>query len=84
MALAVILYVIHRWATGKNAVTLPIVLSGVFVIFVIAVLDSTRAAPFARGLAWLFFVVAAYNAIPAFTGLINSARGGIAKNAQNQ
>jgi hypothetical protein len=74
MALAVILYIIHRWATNKPAVTLPIVLSGLFAIFIIALLDQGQTAEIARGFAWLFFIGAAYNAIPAFTGAIASAQ----------
>lgn len=73
MFLAVLLYIIHRWATNKPAVTLPIVLSGLFVIFVIAMLDQGRTEPVARGFAWLFFIVAAYNAVPALTGATKSA-----------
>ena len=74
MLLAVLLYVIHRWATNRPAVTLPIVLSGLFVIFVIALLDQGRTEPVAKGFAWLFFLVAAYNAIPALTGAAKSAK----------
>ena len=74
MFLAVLLYIIHRWATDKPAVTLPIVLSGLFVIFVIALLDQGRTEPVAKGFAWLFFLVAAYNAIPALTGAAKSAK----------
>lgn len=75
MFLAVLLYIVHRWATGQSAVTLPIVLSGLFVIFVIALLDQGRTEKVAKGFAWLFFIVAAYNAIPALTGLTKSAKG---------
>jgi hypothetical protein len=64
MALAVLLFIIHRWATNKPAVTLPVVLSGLFAITVIALLDTGRTEEIARGFAWLFFAGAAYNAIP--------------------
>ena len=64
MAVAVLLFVIHRWAANKPAVTLPIVLSGLFAIGVIALLDNGRTEEIARGFAWLFFAGAAYNAIP--------------------
>jgi hypothetical protein len=85
MALAVLLYIVHRWATNQSAVTLPIVLSGLFVIFVIGVLDSfSKTQEIARGFAWLFFIVAAYNAIPAFTGAIKSAQSGASKGAQQE
>lgn len=72
MFLAVLLYIVHRWATNRPAVTLPIVMSGIFVIFVIAMLDGGRTEPVARGFAWLFFIVAAYNAVPALTGAAKS------------
>lgn len=75
MFLAVLLYIVHRWATNQPAVTLPIVLSGLFVIFVIALLDQGRTEKIAKGFAWLFFLVAAYNAIPALTGAARSAKG---------
>jgi hypothetical protein len=84
MFLAVLLYIVHRWATNQPAVTLPIVLSGLFVIFVIALLDQGRTEPVARGFAWLFFVVAAYNAIPAFTGAIKSGKTAAQNAARNQ
>jgi hypothetical protein len=74
MALAVFLYILHRWATNKPAVTLPIVLSGLFAIFVIALLDQGKTEPVARGFAFLFLLVAAYNALPAFTGALASAQ----------
>lgn len=84
MALAVLLYIVHRWATNQPAVNLPVVLSGAFVIFVIGLGDSFRQTQsIARGFAWLFFIVAAYNAIPAFTGAINSAKGGAASAASD-
>ena len=81
MAIAVVLYIIHRWANNQPAVTLPIVLSGVFAIFIIALLDQGRTAEIARGFAWLFFIVAAYNAIPAFTGAIGSAQSAAARSS---
>lgn len=81
MLLAVLLFVLHRWATNQPAVTLPIVLSGIFVIFVIALLDGGRTEEIAKGFAWLFFIVAAYNAIPAFTGAIKSAGKGASTGA---
>lgn len=73
MLLAVVLYIIHRWATGKPAVTLATVLGGIFAIFIIALLDRGKSEPVAKGFAFLFLLVAAYNAIPAFTNAINSA-----------
>lgn len=74
MILAVLLFILHRWATNQPAVTLPILLSGLFAIVVIGLLDNGRSAPVARGFAWLFLVVAAYKAIPAFTGALKSAQ----------
>lgn len=83
MFLAVLLYIVHRWATNQPAVTLPIVMSGIFVIFVIAMLDGGRTAPVARGFAWLFFIVAAYNAIPALTGAAKSGTNAARNAAAN-
>lgn len=64
MALGMILYVIHRWAANKTAVDAKTVVEGVFAIAVVAMLDQGRTEGIAKGFAWLFFVVAAYNAIP--------------------
>jgi hypothetical protein len=74
MALAVILYVLARWEKNEPAVTLDGVLGGLFAIFVIAMLDQGKTEPIAKGFAWLFFVVAAYNAIPAFNNTLLSAQ----------
>lgn len=63
MLLAVVLYAVHRWATNKPVATADTVVGGVFAILVIAMLDTGRTAEIARGFAWLFLVVAAYNAI---------------------
>jgi len=64
MALAVLLYVIARWAHNQPAVTIGGVVSGAIAIFVIALLDQGKTEQIAKGFAWLFFIVAAYNAIP--------------------
>lgn len=74
MALGVIMYVLARWERDEPAVTLEGVLGGLFAIFVIALLDQGRTEQIARGFAWLFFLVAAYNAIPAFTNALNAAK----------
>jgi hypothetical protein len=74
MLVAVILYILARWAHNEPAVTLPVVMSGTFAIFVIALLDHGGPAVIARGLAWLFILGAAYQAIPAVTGAIQSAK----------
>jgi hypothetical protein len=73
MAIAVFLYIIARWTRNEPAVTLPAVLSGVFAIFVIAILDQGRTAEIAKGFAWLFLVVAAYAALPGIFRSINLA-----------
>lgn len=66
MAVAVTLYIVHRWATpGQTAVNVQVVVSGLFAILVIAMLDQGASAPVAKGFAWLFLVVAAYVAIPS-------------------
>ena len=67
MALAILLYIIARWAHNKTAVTIGGVVSGLFAIFIIALLDHGATEPVAKGFAWLFFIVAAYNAIPPLT-----------------
>jgi hypothetical protein len=64
MFIAVLLYVVHRWATGKTAVDVQVVVGGAFAILVIAMLDQGKTEPVAKGFAWLFVLVAAYNAIP--------------------
>lgn len=66
MALAVGLYVVHRWATpGKTALDGKTVVEGVFAVLVVAMLDQGRTEGIAKGFAWLFFLVAAYTAAPA-------------------
>jgi hypothetical protein len=67
MALAILLYIIARWAHNKTAVTIGGVVSGLFAIFIIALLDQGKTEQIAKGFAWLFFIVAAYNAIPPLT-----------------
>jgi hypothetical protein len=64
MALAILLYIITRWSRNEPAVTLTGVISGLFAVFIIALLDQGRTEQVARGFAWLFFIAAAYNAIP--------------------
>lgn len=64
MAVAILLFVIHRWATNKPAVTLGVIISGVFAVVVIALLDQGRTEEIAKGFAWLFLAGAAYNAVP--------------------
>lgn len=73
MALAILLYVIARWSRNEPAVTLGGVVSGLFAIFIIALLDQGRTEQVARGFAWLFFTVAAFNAIPPLTTLAGTA-----------
>jgi hypothetical protein len=68
MLMAVGLYVVHRWATpGKTALDGKTLVEGVFAILVIAMLDQGQTEEIAKGFAWLFFVVAAYAAIPSIT-----------------
>jgi hypothetical protein len=67
MVVAILLYVVHRWATGKTAVDVQVVVGGLFAILVIAMLDQGETEPVAKGFAWLFVLVAAYNAIPAIS-----------------
>ena len=80
MAVAILLYIIARWAHNKPAVTLGGVASGLFAIFIIAMLDQGRTEQVAKGFAWLFFIVAAYNAVPPLATLATgSARKGAAQ-----
>jgi hypothetical protein len=82
MAMAILLYIIARWSRNQPAVTLGGVVSGLFAIFIIALLDQGKSEPVAKGFAWLFFIVAAYNAIPPLTTLAGTAAksgGGQAK-----
>ena len=68
MAVAVLLYVVKRWSTpGETAVNVQVIVGGAFAIGVIALLDNGRTEPLAQGFAWLFLVVAAYNAIPVIS-----------------
>lgn len=64
MMLAVAMFVVHRWATGKQAVNTQIAVAGIFAILVVAFLDQGATEPVAKGFAWLFLIGAAYNAIP--------------------
>lgn len=73
MAVAVLLYIIARWTRNEPAVTLASVLSGVFAIFVIALLDHGRTEEIAKGFAWLFFIVAFYAASPGLFKAIGAA-----------
>ncbi len=52
--------------------TATIVMALAIVLYIIALLDQGRTAEIARGFAWLFFIGAAYAAIPAYTGAIQS------------
>ncbi len=82
MAMAIVLYVIARWTRNEPAVTLPAVLSGAFAIFVIALLDHGRTEEVAKGFAWLFFIVAAYAALPGLFKSIAAAQKSAVKNVK--
>jgi hypothetical protein len=76
MALAIVLFVIARWSrNSNNTITIGVVVSGIFAVFVIALLDQGRTAEVAKGLAWLFFIGAAYNALPPVTKLVTTSAG---------
>ena len=64
MLVAVLLYVVHRWATNKKAVDPKTAVLAAFAILVIALLDQGETEPVAKGFAWLFLFVAAYTAVP--------------------
>lgn len=72
MAIAVVLYVIKRWAAGETAVDSKVVVGGLFAILVIAGMDTGKTEEIAKGFAWLFLVVAAYGAIGP---IANAAQG---------
>lgn len=80
MALAILLYIIARWAHNKPAVTIGGVVSGLFAIFIIALLDQGKTEQIAKGFAWLFFIVAAYNAIPPLSTIaVQGTKAGAAQ-----
>ncbi len=64
MLVAVLLYMVHRWAANKTAVDAKTVVEAAFAILVIALLDQGETEQVAKGFAWLFLVAAAYTAIP--------------------
>jgi len=74
MALAVGMYILARWEKNESAVTLEGVLGGLFAILIIALLDQGKTEEIAKGFAWLFFLAAAYNAIPAFNSALTAAK----------
>ncbi len=64
MFVAVLLYLVHRWATNQKTVDAKTVVGAAFAILVIALLDQGETEPVAKGFAWLFLAAAAYQAIP--------------------
>lgn len=72
MTVAVLLYVVHRWAAGQKAVDGKTVVEAAFAILVIAMLDQGRTEEIATGFAWLFLVAAAYTAIPSIAKAANT------------
>jgi hypothetical protein len=84
MALAILLFVISRWSRSQNnSLTLGVVASGIFVLFIIALLDQGRTAEVARGFAWLFFIAAAYNALPPVTKIVTTSAGNAVSGARD-
>lgn len=67
MLVAVLLYLVHRWASNQKTVSPQIVVEAAFALLVIALLDQGDTEPVARGFAWLFLLGAAYAAIPTIT-----------------
>ena len=65
MLVAIVLYLVHRWATNQKTVTPQIAVQAAFAVLVIALLDQGETEPVAKGFAWLFVVVAAYTALPS-------------------
>jgi hypothetical protein len=84
MALAILLFVIARWSRNQNnSLTIGVVLSGIFAVFVIALLDQGRTAEIAKGFAWLFFLAAAYNALPPVGKIVTTSAGNAAAGAHD-
>jgi len=83
MAIAAGMYVMTRWERDEPAITLDGVMGALFVILVIAMLDQGKTEPIARGFAWIFFITAAYNALPAFTNALSSAQKSAAAAAKS-
>ena len=75
MLVAVLLYMVHRWATNKKAVDPKTVVEAAFAVLVIALLDQGETEPVARGFAWLFLAAAAYTAIPDIGKASGTAKG---------
>lgn len=67
MLVAVLLYLVHRWASNAKTVDPKTVVEAAFAILVIALLDQGDTEPVARGFAWLFLAAAAYTAIPTIS-----------------
>jgi hypothetical protein len=82
MFLAIILYIIARWSRNEPAVSIQVVVSGAFAILIIALLDHGRTEEIAKGFAWLFFIGAAYNAIPALGNVTKTAAKGAGSTAK--
>jgi hypothetical protein len=76
MLVAVLLYVVHRWAANKKAVDPKTVVEACFALLVIALLDQGETEPVAKGFAWLFLAGAAYAAVPAISSAAAPARTG--------
>ena len=64
MLVAVVLFLVHRWATNQKTVSPQIGVQAAFAVLVIALLDQGETEPVARGFAWLFLFGAAYVSIP--------------------
>ena len=75
MLVAVVLYMVHRWAANKKAVDPKTVVEAAFAVLVIALLDQGETEPVARGFAWLFLAAAAYTAIPDIGKAAGTTKG---------
>lgn len=83
MALAVLMYVLVRWSKNEPAINIATIISGVIVVGVIALLDNGKTAEIARGFSWLFFIVVAYNFVPALTSAAKAAGAATKSNVQD-
>jgi hypothetical protein len=75
MLVAVLLYMVHRWAANEKAVDPKTVVEAAFAVLVIALLDQGDTEPVAKGFAWLFLAAAAYTALPTIGKVANAPSG---------
>lgn len=78
MAVAVLAFIIGRWAHNKPAVNVQVVVGGAFAIIVVALMDQGESEPVAKGFAWLFLAVALLgpnSPLPAISKAASAKKG---------